>query len=288
GARPVPGVPGAADAGFVVVDPQRVFGADALPAIGASVVQASEEQKEIYTRTVGEVRAEVLKAYSNKPKAQAGIVAITALTRLRQVCISPALFGKPSQSSPKFEYLLERLVELHEQSHAALIFSQFTSALDLMQPLLEEAGLPTLRLDGSTPNARRRELVKMFQDDPDHFFFLISLKAGGVGLNLTRANYVFHLDPWWNPAVENQASDRAHRIGQTQHVFVQRLVMRHTVEENMMKLKAVKRARFEALLETNALTSSGPIRLERDDFLDLLEEAGAAATPVERLHTGHS
>ncbi len=231
----------------------------------------SEEQKEIYTRTVGEVRAEVLKAYSNKPKAQAGIVAITALTRLRQVCISPALFGKASQSSPKFEYLLERMVELHEQRHAALIFSQFTSALDLIQPLLVEAGLPTLRLDGSTPAARRRDLVKTFQDDPDHFFFLISLKAGGVGLNLTRSNYVFHLDPWWNPAVENQASDRAHRIGQTQRVFVQRLVMRHTVEESMMKLKAVKRARFDALLETNALTSAGAVKLDRDDFLGLLE-----------------
>ena len=209
----------------------------------------SELQKEVYTRVVGEIREEVLSAYEDKPQAQAGIIALTALTRLRQVCVGVELLGQqPGSLAPKFEYLLDTLSELREEGHCAVVFSQYTRALDQLEQAAQERGLPHLRMDGKTPTQKRKQLVESFQNDSEVKFFFISLKTGGVGLNLTRANYVFHLDPWWNPAVENQASDRAHRIGQTRTVFIQRLLMRQTIEEKMMELKRRKQKLFEQVL----------------------------------------
>jgi non-specific serine/threonine protein kinase len=125
-----------------------------------------------------------------------------------------------------------------------------------------------LRLDGSTPVPQRKKLVQTFQDSAEPLVFLISLKAGGKGLNLTRATYVYHMDPWWNPAVENQASDRAHRIGQTEQVTITRLIMRHTIEEKMMALKARKLELYKALLEDG--TGGSGSGLTREDFEFLL------------------
>lgn len=231
----------------------------------------TEMQKVFYSRAVAEVRDEVFKAFQDKTAQQAGIVALTALMRLRQICISPALIdSEHAERSPKVEYLLEKLRELDDEGHAALIFSQFTRTLDLVERELKTENLKFQRIDGKTPQAQRTARVAAFQKGTSPPFFLISLKTGGVGLNLTRASYVFHLDPWWNPAVENQASDRAHRIGQNQRVFVNRLLMRHTVEEKMMLLKERKRKLFDRVLSGMENRSGGAL-LTRDDMAWLLE-----------------
>lgn len=234
-------------------------------------LEMSPMQKEIYTRTVSEVRAEVAEAYQDRPEQQAGIVALAAILRLRQVCVSPALLGKPmDEPAPKFSHMADKLEELQAEGHAALVFSQFIGGLDQMQAICEERSIPYLRMDGSTPVSQRKALVQSFQSGDGPAFFLISLKTGGVGLNLTRANYVFHLDPWWNPAVENQASDRAHRIGQTRAVFVQRLIMKHTIEARMLELKARKAELFRQLVEEPG-GKSASAKLTRSDLDYLLE-----------------
>lgn len=228
----------------------------------------SETQREIYTRIVAEVRQEVRDAYQEQTRARAGIIALAALTRLRQVCVSPALLGHDTgTASPKIEYLAETLEELREEGHSALVFSQFVKALDQIERSLKKTGVRPLRLDGSTPTRKRKAAVEQFQNSDQAEVFLISLKAGGVGLNLTRASYVIHVDPWWNPSVENQASDRAHRIGQQQTVFVQRLLMRDSVEEKIMTLKARKKRLFDAVVgEAEAGGGKGAPSLKKEDF----------------------
>ena len=154
---------------------------------------------------------------------------------------------------------------MRQSCHKALIFSQWTSLLDLCEPGLQAAGLPFCRLDGSTRD--RAGVVTRFQDPDGPPVMLISLKAGGTGLNLTAADHVFLLDPWWNPAVEDQAADRAHRIGQERPVIVHRLVAEETVEERILALQARKRAIAEAALEDAA----GAAAITRSDLLALLE-----------------
>lgn len=233
----------------------------------------SESQRECYTRTVGEVRQEVLAAYDERPASQAGIVALAALLRLRQICISPAMLpGGLDPASPKIEHLVEQLQELADEGHAALVFSQFVKALKLTAAALEAAGLPFFLMDGSTPSRERKRLVGEFQSGKAPGIFLISLKTGGTGLNLTRASYVYHLDPWWNPAVEDQASARVHRIGQTRGVFVQRLLMRHTIEEKMMTLKQRKQELFRKVLDQGGAPSAeGAASLSAADFRFLID-----------------
>ena len=235
----------------------------------------TERQRECYTRAVGEVRKEVLEAYQDRPSQQAGIVALAALLRLRQICIAPSLLSDQfDNGSPKIDFLIEQLTELADEGHAALVFSQFLKALDLTAAALDAAGLPFLRMDGSTPSAERKKLVQSFQSGSSPGIFLISLKTGGTGLNLTRASYVYHLDPWWNPAVENQASDRVHRIGQKRSVFVHRLIMRHTVEEKMMALKQRKQALFNSVLEkSGTVAPDGSAALTSSDFQFLIDGA---------------
>ena len=236
-------------------------------------LEMSALQKEIYTRTVAEVRAEVAEAYEDRPAQQAGIAALSAILRLRQVCVSPELMGKAMPSpAPKFAYLADKMEELLAEGHAALVFSQFIGGLDGLEAVARERGIDYVRMDGRTPVGERKECVRRFQEPGGPHFFFISLRTGGVGLNLTRANYVFHLDPWWNPAVENQASDRAHRIGQTQSVFVQRLIMQHSIEARMMELKAKKADLFRQLVEDPGAgrEQSG---LTRGDFEYLLNDA---------------
>ncbi|MFU8847569.1 MAG: DEAD/DEAH box helicase [Opitutales bacterium] len=243
--------------------------AELPPKVESDIVLAmSDSQREIYTRIVAEVREEVREAYQEQPRAQAGIVALTALMRLRQACVSPALLGyDPNTPSPKIEYLADTLEELREEGHSVLIFSQFVKALDQIERGLNKAGIRPLRLDGKTTTRKRKIVVEKFQNSDQPEVFLISLKAGGVGLNLTRASYVIHIDPWWNPSVENQASDRAHRIGQDQTVFVQRLIMRDSVEEKIMALKARKKRIFDAIVgDAEAGGSQGDPSLKKEDF----------------------
>jgi non-specific serine/threonine protein kinase len=226
------------------------------------------KQKAFYQRTVEEVRGQVKEAYESHAPAQARIIALTAILRLRQICLSPSLAAPGASTvSPKLEFLAEQLAELRDEGHSALVFSQFTGYLDLIEKGLREQGFACLRLDGSTPVPQRKNLVQKFQNSEEPFVFLISLKAGGKGLNLTRATYVYHMDPWWNPAVENQASDRAHRIGQTEQVTITRLIMRHTIEEKMMALKEQKTQLYKAILEDGAVGGGAGLTREDFDFL---------------------
>ncbi|MBX3166888.1 MAG: DEAD/DEAH box helicase [Candidatus Eremiobacteraeota bacterium] len=171
------------------------------------------------------------------------------LTRLRQACSHPRLvLDQPGLTSSKLAAFFELLEDLRAGRHRCLVFSQFTRLLDLLQAELVERGVSFLRLDGSTPARERRSRVDAFQDGQSELF-LISLKAGGTGLNLTAADYVVHLDPWWNPASEDQASDRAHRLGQTRPVTVYRLIARESVEEKVVCLHGHKRKMACDLLE---------------------------------------
>ena len=208
-------------------------------------------------------------AFRAKAPGQARMIALTAILRLRQICLCPSLINPGSKAdSPKLDCLSEQLLELRDEGHSVLVFSQFTSYLDIIEQGMKHHKIPYLRLDGSTPVVKRKDLVTRFQKSDEPLAFLISLKAGGKGLNLTRATYVYHLDPWWNPAVENQASDRAHRIGQTAKVTVTRLLMRHTVEEKMMALKERKLKLYKALLED--ASGGGGAALSKADFDFLL------------------
>jgi SNF2 family DNA or RNA helicase len=167
-------------------------------------------------------------------------------------------------SSSKMTRLLDALEDAVADGHRALVFSQWTSLLDLIEPLLEAANIAYVRLDGSTVD--RAGVVNQFQADGGPPVMLLSLKAGGTGLNLTAADHVFLVDPWWNPAVEDQAADRAHRIGQDKPVMVYRLVARDTVEERILELQARKRALADAALSE----AGGAAAITRDDLLALL------------------
>ncbi|MFZ0712366.1 MAG: C-terminal helicase domain-containing protein, partial [Terrimicrobiaceae bacterium] len=188
-----------------------------------------------------------------------------ALLRLRQACCDLRLLGVQDASSSKLNALLELVEETIDGGHRALIFSQFTSMLDIIAGALEEAGISFCRLDGSTRN--REEVVDRFQNDERIPLFLISLKAGGVGLNLTAADTVIHFDPWWNPAVEAQATDRAHRIGQRRVVTSIKLIARNTVEERVLRMQEKKRELLEGTVDAEA----GLERLSTEDFSELVE-----------------
>jgi superfamily II DNA or RNA helicase len=192
--------------------------------------------------------------------------ALEALLRLRQACCHPALVpgSNPTRTtSSKLELLLSNLETAAADGHKSLVFSQWTSMLDLVEPELARSGHSFVRLDGATSD--RAAVVERFQNDPGVSVFLVSLKAGGVGLNLTAADHVFLLDPWWNPAAEEQAFDRAHRIGQEKPVFLYRLVAADTVEERILALQEEKRGLARTAVGEGAFT------LTRDDLLGLLD-----------------
>jgi superfamily II DNA or RNA helicase len=269
-ARPIAdGAPGAA-AGlrqrirpFVLRRLKREVAPDLPPRTEAVLrVALDERERAVYQTVRAATRAELVDLL-----AQGGNVmkALEALLRLRQAACHPALVpGQEARTSSKVEALVESLQTLADEGHKALVFSQWTSLLDLVQPRLEEMGLAFTRLDGSTRD--RAEVVNRFQAPEGPPVMLISLKAGGAGLNLTAADHVFLCDPWWNPAVEAQAADRAHRIGQDRPVLVYRLVAVDTVEERILDLQEKKRALFDAALGDAAAAAS----LSREDLLALL------------------
>lgn len=241
-----------------------------LPALEEADVHLdmSPAQARAYARVLAQARREVLAAYDSRPAAQAGFMALVALTRMRQICVSPRLIGEPHDPDcPKIARAVEVAEEVAAGGAAILVFSQFTGALDIIGAALQARGIGFLRLDGSTPARRRGRLVEGFQDPGGPPVFLISLKAGGAGLNLTRASYVLHVDPWWNPAVEDQATARCHRIGQSRAVLATRLIMRGTVEERMMALKERKRELFEQIVgATEGRGATAGSALSREDF----------------------
>jgi superfamily II DNA or RNA helicase/uncharacterized tellurite resistance protein B-like protein len=220
-------------------------------------IDLSAEEREFYNS----IRRQALEM-----QKEDRISLLSALTRLRQACCDPALIDSQwGGMSSKLSAALEILGEVSAEGHPILVFSQFVSLLTRLAGLLNSEGLPYRELYGSTPVEERRSLVDDFQQGRFRIF-LISLKAGGTGLTLTRAGYVLHLDPWWNPAVEDQATDRAHRIGQTQTVHVYRLIARETVEEKVLELHASKRELAESVLGQDG----SPSVLSLDDLRALL------------------
>jgi SNF2 family DNA or RNA helicase len=229
------------------------------------VCEMELEQRRMYSAILNRVRQDLDRRIRQDGLAKSKMHVLEALLRLRQVACHPKLVQETSAApSAKFELLLDQLAEVVEEGHKALVFSQFTSLLALLKPHLEEARLPFEYLDGSTTDRQQR--VERFQSDPKCPLFLLSLKAGGTGLNLTAADYVFLLDPWWNPAVEAQAIDRTHRIGQTRPVFAYRIVAKDTIEERILSLQQQKRDLAKAILgEDNSML--GSLRREDLDYL---------------------
>jgi non-specific serine/threonine protein kinase len=204
-------------------------------------------QRKLYAHTRDHYRGLLLGMIDTEGIDDVRMKILEGLLRLRQICIHPALVEPTYRGeSAKFELLLETLETLHGEGHKALVFSQFVQSLHLLQRELDARHLPYAYLDGQTKE--RQGEVDRFQRNPAIPFFLISLKAGGVGLNLTAADYVIHLDPWWNPAVEMQAADRAHRIGQDKPVFIYRIITRDTVEDKILKLQEHKRELVSQLI----------------------------------------
>ncbi len=224
------------------------------------------KQRKRYDELRTYYRAVLTERIAKTGMAKAKIHVLEALLRLRQVAIHPGLVDKDAlnESSAKLDVLMEQLREIIDEGHKALVFSQFTSFLSIVRNRLDRENLVYEYLDGRT--RQRQQHVERFQNDPKCPLFLISLKAGGHGLNLTAADYVFILDPWWNPAVEAQAIDRAHRIGQERHVFAYRLIARDTVEEKIVDLQKTKRDLADAIISADGNVLS---RLTSED-LELL------------------
>ncbi|MCE1245525.1 MAG: SNF2 family helicase [Firmicutes bacterium] len=209
------------------------------------------EQRKLYEEKRDHYRAMLLGIIEDKGMNDARMKILEGLLRLRQISNHPALVDeKYDGKSSKFEELFDMLDTLKSEGHKALIFSQFTKMLGLIRKELEVRKIPYVYLDGQTKN--RSEQVDLFQNDPNIPIFLLSLKAGGLGLNLTAAEYVIHIDPWWNPAVEVQASDRAHRIGQDKPVFIYKMITRGTVEEKILDLQEKKKDLVDQIIQEDA------------------------------------
>jgi hypothetical protein len=230
------------------------------------VVELDAEQRRSYNELRDYYRQKLLNKIDTDGIGKSQIVILEALLRLRQAACHPGLIDKAriGEPSAKVDELVDRLTSASETGERVLVFSQFTSLLAIVKVRLKAASIPFLYLDGKTKN--RQELVDQFQSGTGPAVFLISLKAGGVGLNLTAARSVYLLDPWWNPAVEAQAIDRAHRIGQQQTVFATRLITADTVEQKVLELQAKKKGLADAIVNAD---NSGLSSLTKED-LELL------------------
>jgi SNF2 family DNA or RNA helicase len=224
------------------------------------------KQRKLYDELRDHFRASLGARVTERGLGRVKILVLEALLRLRQAACHPALLDrrKLGEPSAKLDALLPQLKEVVEEGHKALVFSQFTSFLALVRAELDREGLTYAYLDGQTRD--RQAQVERFQTDSNCPLFLISLKAGGVGLNLTAADTVIHYDPWWNPAVEAQATDRAHRIGQDKPVFVYKLICRGTVEEKIQALQGRKADLAQAVLEGGSTQS---LRFDDSDLAEL-------------------
>jgi superfamily II DNA or RNA helicase len=223
-------------------------------------------QRSAYDALLREIQSGLGSTAKNANPGAQRMKMLTGLLRLRQVCCDLRLVGlDKEETSAKLDLLDELLEEAIDGEHRVLVFSQFVSMLHLVRERLEKLEIPFCYLDGSTK--QRQEEVNRFQNDPAIPVFLISLKAGGVGLNLSAADTVIHFDPWWNPAVEAQATDRAHRIGQARVVTAYKLITRDTVEEKILKLQEKKRAAIDAAIDSEEPLMNGLTTEELEELL---------------------
>ncbi|NHE56788.1 DEAD/DEAH box helicase family protein [Cyclobacterium sp. GBPx2] len=220
-------------------------------------------QRKVYDAYRNEFRDYLMKKFEEEGAGQSKMYVLEGLTRLRQICDATRLVNHAvgKDASAKIDLLLEHILE-KTGNHKLLVFSQFVKMLDIVQERLQENHVSYTYLDGKTSLKERESRVNQFQQDPSKRVFLISLKAGGTGLNLTAADYVYILDPWWNPAVENQAIDRCYRMGQEKHVIAYRMICKDTVEEKIMKLQAAKSKMAKEVI------------VEGDSFLGTLDGEG--------------
>ena len=208
----------------------------------------SPEQSKVYQATMMRLRDRVDSIVKEKGFERGRTEVLAAITQLREICCHPALvLDDYTGTSGKLDMLLDILPEAIEKGRRVLMFSAFTSMLKILKKELEQSGYETMYLDGDTPAPQRVQMTEQFNGGQGQIF-LISLKAGGTGLNLTGADMVIHYDPWWNPAAEDQATDRAYRIGQTRKVEVIRLVTHGSIEEQVVALGQRKKALFDQLI----------------------------------------
>ena len=223
-------------------------------------VTLEDSERKVYLSAVNDVKQRI--AEGNRMQILAG------LTRLRQICCDPSLaFVNYEGGTSKLDACVELVRSMVENGHQLLLFSQFTSMLDILRQRLDDEGIRSFTLQGSTSKEQRRELVRSFNNGGAPVF-LISLKAGGTGLNLTAADVVIHYDPWWNMAAQNQATDRAHRIGQQNCVQVYRLIAGDTIEERILQLQEKKAALMESLSDE---TGGSLMNMSPEEMLALLE-----------------
>jgi non-specific serine/threonine protein kinase len=212
--------------------------------------EMQQDQRSIYDAYRNEFRDKILGAIESSGIQKSQLTILQGLMKLRQICDSPAIMNETERypnHSIKLEEIGRELTE-NISNHKALIFSQFLGMLALIKEKLKELEIDFEYFDGSTSAQERERAIQRFQNDENCRVFLISLKAGGVGLNLTAADYVYIVDPWWNPAVEQQAIDRTHRIGQTKNIFAYRMICKDTIEDKIIHLQEKKRALAKELI----------------------------------------
>jgi SNF2 family DNA or RNA helicase len=235
----------------------------------------SEEQRKIYRDVALSWNQKVKDSVKEMGEAKSQMIMLTALLRLRQVCSDPSSIPgvKFQEEPPKFGLLRDSLVNIVESGESAIVFTQFIPSLERILRILKQENIQAFSLDGRMTKTKREETLQGFNDFQGGAVLCMTLKTGGVGLNLTKASYVFHMEPWWNPAVENQATDRVHRIGQERHVQVYRYLMEESVEEKIEFLKERKSSHFQALfsdIETETDIKQTSSQLSQDDFEFLL------------------
>ena len=232
------------------------------------VVEMTKEQKKVYKTYIDDIKNKMKEKDLTKDK----ITIFSYLTKLRQLALDPGiLVDGYIGGSGKIDVTVDLINEFINNNHKILLFSQFTSVLDNIKTIFDAEGIEYFYLDGSTKASERVSLVNEFNNSNKVKVFLISLKAGGTGLNLTSADVVIHFDPWWNPAIEDQATDRAHRIGQKDIVEVIKLIGKDTIEENIIKLQEDKREIVNSVISDESLNINNISKLTNEEILDLFK-----------------
>ena len=227
-------------------------------------VDLTDEQKKIYVAELERVNKEMEEIMANEGIEKARFMILQLLTKLRQICISPSIiYNNYEGGSAKLEEFVKVIKESTDNGHKVLVFTSFKTALELARNKLKEEGVTSYVIDGSVSAKKRMELVNDFNNNDTNVFFLM-LKSGGTGLNLTAADVVIHLDLWWNPQAENQATDRAHRIGQKNVVQVIKIITKGTIEEKILELQEKKKILSDKLIDANTGNNSFSKLTEKD------------------------